>query len=341
MQTSSRGEVLSVSKRAPTVLAILALFGSIGLSCCGRETPGTAERTAVAPSSVSGVEAPRLVVAYPTRGAHDSGLLRALGFAFEAQEGVSVLWHPHGSSEPASLGAQADVLFSVTSREDLETARNARVVWVERLLVIGPPLSNSSYGEFNYSSGMRRRGLLGGRGALLRADAARLLHALRRTGFLFVSRGDESIVHQRELALWGEEGPPGDRVYVETGKDMAATLQAANAWAVEKSAYTLTDEVTFLLAPSPLVLHVVLGEDPALELFVIARWTDRHPDRAAVGSKFLAWLESDRARDVIRNTRVKGHRPFFLPDEARQWTLRGRLDPERESDPEVEDETPR
>ena len=61
--------------------------------------------------------------------------------------------------------------------------------------------------------------------------------------FPFVSRGDESGTHKKELKLWESAGltPSGDW-YLSTGQGMGETLRIAS----EKQGYTLTDLGTFL-----------------------------------------------------------------------------------------------
>ncbi len=56
---------------------------------------------------------------------------------------------------------------------------------------------------------------------------------------LFVSRGDQSGTHTKELAMWGDELPAN---YLETGKGMLDTLLVAD----EVGGYTLTDDATFI-----------------------------------------------------------------------------------------------
>src|SRR5262249_11726661 len=59
----------------------------------------------------------------------------------------------------------------------------------------------------------------------------------------FVSRGDESGTHKKELAVWREaRTEPGGAWYVRAGAGMAQVLRMAD----QKRAYTLTDRGTFL-----------------------------------------------------------------------------------------------
>ena len=61
---------------------------------------------------------------------------------------------------------------------------------------------------------------------------------------LFISRGDNSGTHIRELALWRKAGlnPIGQKWYIESGTGMSKTLMIAN----ERKAYTLSDIGTYL-----------------------------------------------------------------------------------------------
>ena len=61
------------------------------------------------------------------------------------------------------------------------------------------------------------------------------------SGAAFVSRGDKSGTHTRELDLWALAGGKPATAYLETGQGMAETLRVA----AERRAYTLTDTATF------------------------------------------------------------------------------------------------
>lgn len=81
---------------------------------------------------------------------------------------------------------------------------------------------------------------------------------------LFISRGDNSGTHNRELFIWRKVGVnPGGDWYIESGTGMAQTLEIAN----EKYAYTLSDIGTFLKLKKSGVLNsleILLSGDPDL-----------------------------------------------------------------------------
>ena len=80
----------------------------------------------------------------------------------------------------------------------------------------------------------------------------------------FVSRGDKSGTHTKELAIWKQAGidPKGQKWYMEVGQGMEKTQRVAN----EKRAYTLTDRGTWLATKDKdkLEMVVVLEGDPVL-----------------------------------------------------------------------------
>jgi len=144
------------------------------------------------------------------------------------------------------------------------------------------------------------------------AGAATAVEALRRiaaAGAPFVSRGDSSGTHVKELSLWGGAGvlPRGRPWYVESGADQAATLRLAD----ERRAYALADLPTFARLKG-IELRVLLAGDTALvnpyTLYVIRSPSPAHPAAAAFGS----WALTDwRAR--LLALRLDGGAAAFLP----------------------------
>src|SRR6266508_4077909 len=112
------------------------------------------------------------------------------------------------------------------------------------------------------------------------SDALRRIAAASAT---FVSRGDSSGTHVKEVALWSAAGvsPPGRAWYVESGADQAATVRIAD----ERGAYALVDLPTFARLTG-VELRVLYTGDSALvnpyTLYVI-RSTPPHPAAAQFG----------------------------------------------------------
>jgi tungstate transport system substrate-binding protein len=117
-----------------------------------------------------------------------------------------------------------------------------RLVMHSVLVIVGPPDDPAGV-----------RGMRGAVAALRRIDSL---------GAPFVSRGDHSSAHVRELELWRRAGanPPSGMWYMESGQGMGPTLRLAEA----KRAYTLTDMGTYLAWRDRVSLVPLVQGDPAL-----------------------------------------------------------------------------
>lgn len=145
------------------------------------------------------------------------------------------------------------------------------------------------------------------------AGVGTAVEALRRiaaAGAPFVSRGDSSGTHVKELALWAGAGvslpPQGRTWYLETGTDQGTTLRVAD----ERGGYALADLPTFTRLKG-VALRVLVAQDTALRnpytLYVI-RSPAPHPAAAAFGSWALGeW----RAR--LLALELDGGKAAFLP----------------------------
>jgi tungstate transport system substrate-binding protein len=96
-------------------------------------------------------------------------------------------------------------------------------------------------------------------------DAADALRRIAGHGATFVSRGDSSGTHEREIALWRSaalapwEGTRNRSWYVESGTDQTTTLRLAD----ERRAYALADLPT-LATLRDLALQPLFGDDTVL-----------------------------------------------------------------------------
>jgi len=127
----------------------------------------------------------------------------------------------------------------------------------------------------------------------------------------FVSRGDDSGTHKKELAIWQLAGiEPEGRWYRQVGQGMGKTLQIAG----EMNAYTLVDRGTWLAhrAHIPLKLLVADGADLKNSYGIIAVSPERFPDvHYADVERLIHWFESDEAHTLIAGYRVDGEQLFY------------------------------
>ena len=150
------------------------------------------------------------------------------------------------------------------------------------------------------------------------ATAAEAFAKIAEAGAPFVSRGDESGTHNKELAVWKEAGiePLGDW-YISAGQGMGAGLTMAN----EEQAYTLSDRATYLARTLEGTDLVILVEgDPVLfnPYGVIAVNPGKNPAiQADLANQFIDWIISLPVQEKIAQFGVDEFgQPLFTPDSA-------------------------
>jgi tungstate transport system substrate-binding protein len=221
-----------------------------------------------------------LVVA-STTSLYDSGLLDEVVPAFEAAHpGTSVRIIATGSGQALELGRRGDadallVHSPVDEARFMSDGHGAlRETFMRNDYVLLGPAADPA-------------------GVRAAADVHDALRRIAMTRAQFVSRGDSSGTHRRELELWhGALSTAPERT--EVGQGMAETL----AIAAERGAYTLSDRATFLALRTALALNVVFEGGTELDnvYSVIVVRDARHP---AASRQFLGWLRSADAVALI------------------------------------------
>jgi tungstate transport system substrate-binding protein len=154
----------------------------------------------------------------------------------------------------------------------------------------------------------------------------------------FISRGDDSGTHAKELAMWKESGVPlvkkGFTVkrqnqdvnltfevpdgawYISIGQGMGKTLMMAE----EKQAYTISDRGTYIQQKfgkkPPLELEILVEGDKGLlnPYGIIPVNPAKHPSvNVKAATKFAEWLVSPKGQKTIAGYQLEGKQLFF-PD---------------------------
>jgi tungstate transport system substrate-binding protein len=191
--------------------------------------------------SEAGVAGERLTLT-TTTSTYDTGLLDELNAPFEDEYGVTVDAVAQGTGaalETARNGDSDVVMVHARSLED-EFLRegygvNRRGIMFNDFVIVGPENDPAEIAGTE--------------------SATAALAAIAEAEATFVSRGDNSGTHTKELALWAEAGvEPGGDWYQETGQGMGEVLNIAN----QQNGYTLADRGTFLSqrSESDLVVQV-------------------------------------------------------------------------------------
>lgn len=249
-------------------------------------------------SAACGDGVPPVILA-ATTSTYDSGLLDTLIVRFhETHPDQPVRAIVAGSGEMLELGRRGDadlllVHAPAAERRFMQEGHGSGRTPLMRndFLIVGPPDDPAGVAETT--------------------DPVAAFRRIAQSAARFVSRGDSSGTHERELALWRtaqvEPAPPW---YVESGQGQGTTLQIAS----ERRAYALVDAATFTVLAHILDLApLVRGPDPALtnEYSVILPTAAAHPAEARV---LADWLFSPSGRDAIAGYRLPGSgRPLFTP----------------------------
>ena len=238
-----------------------------------------------------------------TTSTQDSGLLDVLLPAFTAQTGYSVQLIAVGSGQALKLGEQgnADVILLHSPAAEKEFIANGfgsdrRLVMHNDFVIVGPPSDPAAlHSQPTLDSVFKK---------------------IFSSASTFVSRGDESGTHVKELALWKQAGldPYGQPWYLETGQGQGATLSVAS----EKGGYALTDRATFLAYQANVELAILFEGDASLlnVYHVITINPEKFPNMNLEGARaFADFITSPAGQQIIAAFGMEKYgQPLFFPD---------------------------
>lgn len=145
------------------------------------------------------------------------------------------------------------------------------------------------------------------------ADAGAALAKIAEAGAVFVSRGDDSGTHRRELSLWSGAGIDVEAAsggwYRAAGSGMGATLNTASAM----GAYVLSDRASWLNFKNKGDLTLLFDGDPALfnQYAYLPVDAERHDHVKAEEVKALEdWLTAPENQELIGSYEIDGQRLF-------------------------------
>ena len=243
---------------------------------------------------------PGTLILATTTSTYDSGLLDELVPRFEERTGITVKVIAVGTGAALRMAGEGNadaVLVHAPEAEAPYVASgdlvSSRLVMTNDFVIVGPPDDPAR--------------------AASASDLPAALAAIAADG-RFVSRGDDSGTHKRELALWGTAGiDPEALPREETGQGMGATLTIAS----ERRAYTLTDRATYLALRDVLDLTVLVEGDGSLlnPYHVHVVNPDRHDGVAAEQAEaFAAFLLEPATQALIGRFRAEEFgRSLFTP----------------------------
>ncbi|MCV6585360.1 MAG: substrate-binding domain-containing protein [Marinibacterium sp.] len=234
---------------------------------------------------------------------HNSGLADILLPEIQQDLGIEVQLLVVGTGQALRLGRAGDVdaiLVHSKAAEDSFVADGAgthrREIMYNDFVVIGPADDPA--------------GVTGA------ASAAAALQAIAEAGTPFVSRGDDSGTHKKELALWQDavSGQGADSFgpwYKPVGAGMGAALNTASGM----GAYILSDRASWLNFANKGDLALLYAGDPVLfnQYAYLPVNPEQHPHVKADAAQALeAWLVSESAEALINAYEIGGETLFVF-----------------------------
>jgi tungstate transport system substrate-binding protein len=243
------------------------------------------------------------IVVASTTSVQDSGLFGHILPLFKAKTGIDVRVIAQGTGQALDTGRRgdADVVFVHAKAQGEKFVADGfgvkrTPVMYNDFVLIGP---NSD------PAGIKGMG-----------DVVAALQAIKAKSAPFVSRGDRSGTHIRELDLWQAAGidiAKDKGVWCkEIGLGMAATLHTASA----SNAYVLSDRGTWVSFKNRGELDIVVQGDKRLfnQYVVILVNPAKHPHaKKDLGQAFLDWLISQEGKNAIAGYKIEGQQ-LFVPN---------------------------
>lgn len=230
----------------------------------------------------------RPILLASTIGPAETGLLDTLEAAFHAQTGLWVRHIAAGTGQALEI-ARAGRVDLVLAHAPTEEERFLQEGWgtsrhplmTNDFLLCGPPADPAQVRETSSATEAMRR--------------------IARHGARFLSRGDQSGTHQREVELWRAAGvspaAPWYQYFERGAQGSAVTLQEAEL----RGAYTLVDGATYAKV-APADSKILLRGDPLFHnLFsLVLLHPARLPHANHPGAARLAtWATSEQGQHVI------------------------------------------
>ncbi|MBY5993256.1 substrate-binding domain-containing protein [Ferrimonas balearica] len=232
-----------------------------------------------------------------TTSTDNSGLLAHLLPTFEQDSGYSVQVIATGTGKALRHGRNGDVDVVMTHAPSAEAkfvddgfGRQPRQLMANDFILLGPQADPAGIADS--------------------ANVTEAMKAIADAKAPFVSRGDESGTHIKELALWQAAGVSTDFTgYAAIGQGMGPALLTAS----EMQGYLLADRGTYLAFKDKLNLSVLYQGDANLlnPYQVILISNSKYPDLNHDGAQALSdWLISAKGQAMIDDFKVQGEQLF-------------------------------
>lgn len=277
-------------------ITVSLLFLLMILSGCGAGQPSSSDKTGTAPVQL---------LMSSTIGPIDAGIVDVLEKEFEKKTGIIVRHVGAGTGEAIKIAQSGSVDLVMVHAKSLEEKFVADGYGTKRydlmyndFVIMGPASDPAKIkGEKNAAEAFKR---------------------IAQAKTLFISRGDKSGTHIKEIEIWEKAGikPEGSwyKIYEKGAEGNSKTLKHVD----EQQAYTIIDRATYLTLKKELKLEVLVEKDDVLLNYItlIPVNPQKFPSvKQAETMKFVEWLTSKEGQTIIRDFgKEKYAGPLFFPN---------------------------
>jgi tungstate transport system substrate-binding protein len=240
-----------------------------------------------------------------TTSTDNTGLLDYLAPKFKEATGIELKWTATGTGKALKLGENCDVDILMVHAPPAEKkfvadgfGTDRREIMYNDFVIIGPASD---------PAGIKGKSI---------KDA---LQTIKVKPAVFVSRGDNSGTHKKEISLWKAAElpvPEKESWYVQTGQGMLATINIA----AERSGYTMTDRGTYIkyednLKGNPPLKILVEGDAVLLNQYSVIAINKAHCSQAKydTAKEFIEWIAGSDAQQLIKEFKLLG-KALFTPN---------------------------
>jgi tungstate transport system substrate-binding protein len=239
-----------------------------------------------------------------TTSTENSGLLRVLNPLFEKVYDIRLDVIAVGTGKALRLGENGDVdiVFVHAPKAELEFIDKGfgidrKAVMHNDFVLIGPAANPAKI--------------------TLKQAITTALQQIVQHNSLFVSRGDDSGTHKKEMSLWqAAQLHPQGKNYLSVGQGMGAVIKIAN----EKQAYTLTDRGTYIAFKDKIDLVIINAGDQALfnpyHIMVVNPKKHAHV-QYVLAKKYIDFVTGVEAQALIGAYKKQGEQLFY-PDAQKE-----------------------
>ena len=242
------------------------------------------------------LNANKIIVA-STTSTYDTGLLNLLNDEFYNKFNIRV--------QVLSLG----------TGQAIRTAKdgNAEILLVHHKLS-EEEFMNEGYGEERYEIMYNDYVLVGPKNDNNQCKSVKKkLKEIHKNQSLFISRGDDSGTHRKELEMWNLANikiNKNKKWYLSVGQGMGSTLLISN----EKKGYTLSDRSTWIAFNNRENLKIVCEDFPPLfnqyGIILVNSKLNKNLNYKDA-KKYIDWFKTNEVKELINNFKAKGKQLFY------------------------------